>query len=96
MNFLAIREGKVTVQIGLRTCCADRTTRQNARFWHFARIPRHDGASSAGPMKVYYENPPPIRRHVFRYAKCARHTFMGGGASAAGRMKVYFESSAAD
>ena len=32
------------------------------------------------------------RRHEFRYAKCARQTFMGGGASAAGRMKVYFES----
>ena len=39
-------------------------------------------------MKV----PPPIRRHVFRYAKCARLFFMGGGASAAGRMEVYYES----
>ena len=37
-------------------------------------------------MKV----PPPNRRHEFRYAKCARQTFMCGGASAAGRMKVYY------
>ena len=34
------------------------------------------------------ESPPPNRRHEFRYAKCARQTFMGGGASAAGRMEV--------
>ncbi len=37
-------------------------------------------------MKV----PPPIRRHEFRYAKCARQTFLGGGVSAAGRMEVYY------
>ena len=32
--------------------------------------------------------PPPIRRHVFRDAKCARLTFMRGGASAAGRRQA--------
>ena len=48
------------------------------------------GASAAGRMKVYFESPIAVRRSEFRYAKCARQTFMGGGASAAGRMKVYF------
>ncbi len=33
--------------------------------------------------------PPPIRRHVFRDAKCACRTFMGSGAYPARPMKVY-------
>ena len=44
------------------------------------------------PFHVTMKVPPPNRRHEFRYAKCARQTFMCGGASAAGRMKVYYES----
>ncbi len=43
-------------------------------------------------MKV----PPPNRRHEFRYAKCARQTFMCGGASEVGRMEVYYKSPAAE
>ena len=50
------------------------------------------GASASGRMQVYFESPPPNRRHEFRYAKCARRTFMGGGASASGRMQVYYKS----
>ena len=33
-------------------------------------------------MGVYFKSPPLIRRHVFRYAQCARQTFLCGGSSA--------------
>ncbi len=43
-------------------------------------------------MKV----PLPIRRHEFRYAPCARQTFMRSGVPAAGHMQVYFKSPIAE
>ncbi len=44
--------------------------------------------SGPGVSMITVKVPPPIRRHEFRYAKCARRTFMCGRTSAAGHMKV--------
>ncbi len=46
------------------------------------------GALTCGRMKVYCESLAAIRRHKFRYAKCAWITFIPGGALTCGRMKV--------